>query len=604
MQSNRLWLEELEPRRLMASDWQNAALKCDVDNSALVSPQDALLIIDELNQFGARPLPMREVSDTQPYFDVSGDGWSSPLDALLVVNVLNTFSSQQPIVVGGLSPASDPNSNGVVLTDRVQIRGQALANSRIEASFVGQTEQPTAAVQADSQGRYVVDLPISEGLHVIQIAARDELGRRAGLQLEARRGNVIHDWNAATLDIVRQWTTFSNDPYTRRIVPSQPPMVARNLAMLHTAMFDAVNAVTGTYASYALSMSPQTSASASAAAAAAAFEVAKSLYSASDELATWQASLAESLAQEADATARDQGVAIGKQVAQALLANRANDGAATASDYVTSTEVGRWQRTFPDFLPPLLAAWPTVKTFVLASGDELRPESPPPLDSPEYALAVDEVMQLGAFASSQRTEEQREIALFWADGGGTSTPPGHWNQIATDVTLSRGTPLVETARTFALMNLAMADAGIAAWDAKYHYDLWRPIDAIRRADADNNPLTARDATWIPLLKTPPFPTYTSGHSAFSGAASAVLAALWGDATAFSSQLDDQSAAEQRPLKPAEVVTRNFDSFSQAADEAGMSRIYGGIHFLFDHTAGLQLGRAIGQAVLDRVLKPL
>ena len=214
------------------------------------------------------------------------------------------------------------------------------------------------------------------------------------------------------------------------------------------------------------------------------------------------------------------------------------------------------------------------------------------------------MIRLGGFQSDLRTSEQTKIALFWADGGGTATPPGHWNSIALDVTLKKGTSLLETARTYALLNIAMADAGIASWDAKYHYDMWRPIDAIRQADQDGNPATSGVASWIPLLKTPPFPTYTSGHSTFSGAASAVLTSLFGDNVAFDSQSDGHLAAEQRPLDPSQIVTRHFTSFNQAAEEAGLSRIYGGIHFNFDNTAGLELGRKVGTAAIARSLVPV
>ena len=173
---------------------------------------------------------------------------------------------------------------------------------------------------------------------------------------------------------------------------------------------------------------------------------------------------------------------------------------------------------FPDFLPPLLPQWPNVTPFAMTSGSQFRPAAPPALDSAEYAANVDEVMRLGGLNSTTRTADQTAIALFWADGGGTFTPPGHWNQIAADVSLERGNTLAERARLFALLNIALADAGISAWDAKYAFDLWRPIDAIRRGDTDGNDATIADPTWTPLLKTPPFPTYTSGHSTFSGAA--------------------------------------------------------------------------------------
>lgn len=593
-------IEQLESRQLLASDWQNLALIRDVDRSGLVTSLDALIVINEINASGIRVLEPRPVTSTEPHCDVNGDGSLTPLDVLSVINAINALENRQPLVVGGLTPDSDPNSNGVVLVDRVAIRGQTLAKSSVSVSIESKNDW-VATVVADDQGMFHFDLPIDQGIQLVRMTATDDLGRHSELKVEVRRGNTIQDWNAVTLNIVRQWTTTSNDPYLNRIVPSQPPMVARNLAMIQTAMFDAANAVTGKYTGYVFQTTPQPNASENAAAASAAFEVAKALYRAPDELAVWQASLNETLSQETDAAARDAGVSLGKLAAQAILAARTNDGSQSKSNYAPTNAAGHWQRTFPDYLPPLLAQWPSLKPFALTSASEFRPAPPPALDSPQYAAAVDQVMRSGGHQSSQRTVEQTEIALFWADGGGTATPPGHWNRIATDVTLAKQTNLLETARTFALMNIAMADAGVASWEAKYHYDVWRPIDAIRQADQDGNAATTSESNWIPLLKTPPFPAYTSGHSTFSGAASTVLASLFGDATSFESQTDGHLAPEQRPLEESQIVTRNFVSFSQAADEAGMSRIYGGIHFNFDNTAGLELGREVGEATLARLL---
>jgi len=595
-------IEPLESRQLLASDWQNHFLIRDVDRSGLVTPQDVLILVNAINGSGIRVLPPRPVASDEPYFDVSGDGSLTPLDVLAVINAINALDNRQPTIVGGLAPETDPNNNGVVLVERLAIRGQTLANSSVRATIDSKNDWATTLV-ADDQGVFTFDLSVVPGLQTVRIKATDNLGRQSELKLDVRRGNTIQDWNAAALDIVRQWSTVSNDPYPNRIVTAQPPLVARNLAMIQTAMFDAANAVTGKYTGYVFQTKPQPNASENAAAASAAFEVAKVLYSANDELAVWQASLSETLSQETDATARDSGVSLGKLAAQAILAARSNDGVQSGSSYTPTTGVGHWQRTFPDYLPPLLAQWPNVKPFAMTSGSEFRSAPPPSIDSPEYAAGVDQVLRNGGYQSSQRTAEQTEIALFWADGGGTATPPGHWNDIATDVTLAKQTNLLETARTFALMNIAMADAGIASWDAKYHYDVWRPIDAIRQADQDGNAATTSESIWIPLVKTPPFPAYTSGHSTFSGAASTVLASLFGDATSFDSQTDRHAAPEQRPLDASQIVTRHFGSFTQAAEEAGLSRIYGGIHFNFDNTAGLQLGRQVGTATMARLLHP-
>jgi membrane-associated phospholipid phosphatase len=154
----------------------------------------------------------------------------------------------------------------------------------------------------------------------------------------------------------------------------------------------------------------------------------------------------------------------------------------------------------------------------MTNGAQFRPSGPPALSSDKYAADFNQVKTLGAKNSTVRTPEQTEIAQFWSDGAGTYTPPGHWNQIAEEVATKRNTSLVDEARLFALLNIALADAGIAAWDAKYAYDFWRPATAIRQADFDNNPQTTADPTWDSLIGTPPFPEYVSGHSTFSGAA--------------------------------------------------------------------------------------
>jgi len=429
------------------------------------------------------------------------------------------------------------------------------------------------------------------------------LGESLAVERTVRHGDVILGWNASLLGVIRDWTTTSNDPYPNRIVTERPPVAARNLAMVHAAMYDAVNSIEQTHQAYHVDIAAPAGASPVAAAAAAAHRVASQLYQEPDELAVFNAALAEALATVPDGLAETNGVALGRQVADAMLALRSTDGASADVAYTPGTDPGDWNRTFPDFVPPLLTQWPDVVPFAMTSGSQFRPAAPPTLDSAEYAAAVDEVMQLGRFDSPTRTAEQTEIAIFWGDGGGTATPPGRWNQIAADVALEYGNTLAENARLFALLNIAEADAGIAAWDAKYAYELWRPIDAIRRSDTDGNDATGVDPTWTPLIITPPFPTYTSGHSTFSGAADAVLSSLVGSNVHFTTQSDAHSSFAQRPLAQRDVVTRSFDSFTEAADEAGRSRIYGGIHFEFDNTAGLDAGRALGSYVVANFLVP-
>ena len=597
-----LRVESLEPRHLMASDWQNAALHCDVDASAFVEPLDALIVINALNDGGERVLPARPSGSSAPNIDVNGDSKLEASDAHLIIAALNKYN--RPLTVAAaISEDSDPNQNGVVLQELVKLTGSTLADTRIEATLLGQSSPTPIIVAANSTGQYNLSLDVPEGLHTIRITSRDERGRSESLELLVRRGDIVHDWNSAALKVIRDWTTTSNDPVAGRVVTAPPPRVSRELAMIHTAMFDAANAIEQSYQSYLVNLPLQSGVSAQAAAASAAYAVAKALYSSAAELGIWESSLVESLRTIPDSTAKTQGIALGQQVAASILAARANDGSTASSTYQPVDQPGRWNRTEPDRIPPLLPQWANLTPFALSSSSQFRPQSPPSLTSSEYATAVDEVMRLGSDDSVERTEEQTRIALFWADGGGTVTPPGHWNSITTDLTLNRAQSIVDRTRTFALLNIALADAAITSWNTKYTYDLWRPIDAIREADTDGNAATLTDTSWTPLIKTPPFPTYTSGHSTFSAAAASVLTGLFGENTQFTVFKDTQSGAAQTAFPNSSAFIRQFGSFQQAAEEAGMSRIYGGIHYSFDNTAGLSSGDQVGDYVLATKLLP-
>jgi hypothetical protein len=237
-----------------------------------------------------------------------------------------------------------------------------------------------------------------------------------------------------------------------------------------------------------------------------------------------------------------------------------------------------------------------VTPFAMTSNTQFYQVPPPALDSTRYTDEFNEVKDYGAKISPSRTVDQTNTAYFWADGPGTETPPGHWNSIAQTVAQSENNTLTENARLFALLNLAEADAAIASWYMKLTYDFWRPITAIREADTDGNPNTIEDPTWEPLITTPPFPSYVSGHSTFSGAAAAVLAELFGNDTAFTSTTDSLV------LPPG--YERDYASFSEAALEAGKSRIYGGIHWQADNEFGLKTGDELGKYIFANYLSPV
>lgn len=394
----------------------------------------------------------------------------------------------------------------------------------------------------------------------------------------ARGADAVVRWNRLTLDAIR----FSNTP---------PPAAARNLAIVHLAVFDAINAIEKVCIGYRHHGDAPAAASAEAAAAAAANRALRFLWP--QFTATFDAELtAQLLALPADST-RSLGVTWGRQVADDLLRERDLDGANLGVDYRPAVGPGRWSPTPALFASALLPQWPGVRPFALTSGSQFRPPGPPPLDSQEWARQFREVKDLGSVNSTARTPEQTTLAWFWADGQGTQTPPGHWNDVAVQLAEGRQFPLIHTARLLALLNLAMADAGIAAWDAKYTYEWWRPVTAIRAGNSDGNPATDPDPAWSPLISTPPFPEHVSGHSTFSAAAAAVLAAVHGqDQFPFRLRSDGLFGAE-----------RSYEGFAAAAAESGLSRILGGIHYRAADEGGQALGTAIGRWVVDNFLLP-
>ena len=290
-----------------------------------------------------------------------------------------------------------------------------------------------------------------------------------------------------------------------------------------------------------------------------------------------------------DSARRRAGIFKGEAAARAVLAERENDGSATHVSYVPRSEPGQWRRTPPFLRPPELPQWASqVKPFALESAVRFRLPGPPPLTDKKWAKAFNEIKSLGAKDSKTRTVEQTAIAQFWSDFSYTETPPGHWNSIARTLATQRKLPLAKCARLFATLNVALTDAGIACWEAKYRFNFWRPVTAIARVAEDGNDATDA-AEWEPLLTTPAHPEYPSGHGAFSGAAAVVLAHfLGGDAVNFTVRSDALPGAERR-----------FASLRACAEECGTSRVFGGIHYRFSCEDGMRLGAKVGGDVLER-----
>ena len=279
---------------------------------------------------------------------------------------------------------------------------------------------------------------------------------------------------------------------------------------------------------------------------------------------------------------------LGQRVARDVLIERSGDGSSRSITYVPHAEPGMWRRTGPRFRPPELSQWSLVRPFVLPDSSAFRAPPPPALDSPEYASGWNEVRSLGARNSAVRTADQAAIANFWSYFSYTGTPPGAWNEIAGLLAVSRELGGVETIELFCVLNLALADAGIVAHETKFHYNFWRPVDAIHRADEDGNPSTLKDPDWAPMLEEPPHPEYVSGHSTFSGAGAEVLSRFF-EASELSFSLTSESFSDQ---------SRHFGSPWEAAREAGRSRVFGGIHYEFSNRAGLEAGRRVAEYVFD------
>lgn len=377
-----------------------------------------------------------------------------------------------------------------------------------------------------------------------------------------------------------------------RVDNSGPTLSSRNLAILHTSIFDAVNSIAPEHQAYRFQLPAAPEASMEAAAVGAAYEVTSRLYP--GILARADSMLQQFREANASHPGLITGLQLGRDVAGLMLESRQSDGASIDVPYIPSSDPGMWRRTPPFFRPPVAPHWRYVEFFGLQQMAPFLPGPPPALSSTAYAAAYNEVKSLGAKTSPTRTAEQTEIARFWSDFSYTSMPPGHWHVIAISISRQRNDSLPQAARLFALLSIAQADAAIVCWEAKYRFNLWRPVTAIQRGNEDANLETEMDPAWDSLLAAPPFPSFSSGHSTFSAASGAVVRQFYGtDQIAFTTVADGLPG-----------ITRSFTNITQCVDEIGMSRIYGGIHFSFDNIEGKKSGREIGEFVSANYLLPL
>ena len=404
----------------------------------------------------------------------------------------------------------------------------------------------------------------------------------------------------ARADTVTEWNAIASTSIMS--TAGQPPHVAPlSLAMVQGAVYDAVNAIGGGYEPYLVAPAAEPSDSKEAAVATAAFRVLVGLFP--TQQATLQPLYDASLAGVPAGAAKAGGIAVGEAAAAAMLAARANDGRGGPFSFVFGTDPGEWRPTPPNFgLDP--APWVgNVRTFLVPSVEMLRSEGPNPLTSFAYAKDLNEVKRVGSLTSTKRTTDQTAASIFWQDSG-----PAIWNRVFRALATSKGLNVVQSARMFAMANLAAADGSIGCWNDKYYWNFWRPITAIREAATDGNPNTVADPAWLPLfnptvpvsgppLVTPGFPDHPAGHGCISGATVYALKAFFGtDKIAFT--------ALSNKCSPAPCPLRRFGRFSQALQEIINARVWGGIHFRTADVQGAVLGKKVVQYLRKHYFQPV
>ena len=444
----------------------------------------------------------------------------------------------------------------------------------------------------------------------------------------------VHHWNQIAIDA----TGLDHTPVApgeARVFGEQfgPGRASRAMAIVHIAIFDAMNAIDGGYQGYTNVGRARPETSSRAAVAQAAHDTLAALYP--SQAAGMDEMLAADMVELPTGHPTAEGIDLGRRAAAAILALRANDGSQyieprVGVDFMTSNDPGKWRQDPVSLVPLALGAkWGAVKPFVLAAGDQFRAPVPPSINSTDYAVAFNEVKHIGGdgvVTLTARSPEQTFIGIFWAYDGTPSlcAPPRLYNQMAMQIAGHAKLSGIELARLMALVNVAMADAGISVWESKYFYQYWRPITGIRESEpgtgptglGDGNPATQGDVNFMPLGApasnlqgpnlTPPFPAYPSGHAGFGGALFETLGNFFGtDEIAFTFVSDEFDGITKdhdgnvRPLMP-----RSFSSLSQAEEENGQSRIYLGIHWRFDKTEGILEGRRVADYIFEHAFLPV
>ena len=359
----------------------------------------------------------------------------------------------------------------------------------------------------------------------------------------------------------------------------------RAVTMAHVAMFEAVNSIEKRYTPYRQLIDADPGASKEAAASAAAHAVLVKLAANSEKAKELDAFHQSVLAKIADGPAKANGIAVGERAAEAMLAERANDGSNAPNDYRPHAAPGVYVPT----QMPIAINWFKSMPFAMKSSDQFRAPPPYALTSAEWARDYDEVKRLGAKVGSTRTEEQTRIAKFWEFTG-----PGTYMPLASAVVKSRNPDIVDSARAMALVSMAGFDAGVAVFDSKYAHNFWRPVTAIRNGDRDGNDATERDARWEPFIPTPMHPEYPCAHCTFQSAAATALRRIYGD----------DIAEVTLVSTTAPGVERRYTRLTDYVNEVINARIYDGVHYRTSGEVGAQIGRQIGEYTVASYFRPL
>ncbi len=409
---------------------------------------------------------------------------------------------------------------------------------------------------------------------------------------------------AGAEDIVTNWNAYLRETMKRDSVHAHPGYSTRSMAIMNGAIYDCFQAIRRTHEPFHVDTIVAATTSRQAAASAAGYQIAKALYPAQNTFLTW--AYQYSVGQIPESADKAAGIALGESVAAQYLAWRATDGHDSSVPYQPRVGPGRWWPD-PEFLPVQTALgpeWGAVATFGLINSQQVQPPPPPALDSQAYTAAFNEVKNYGARISPMRSQEQFAVGLFWAyDRSGIGPPPVLYNWHLAEICLQRGTSEEQNARLFALASVAMADAAICVWDAKFDTDFWRPVTGVRKADTDGNPDTEGAADWMPHGApgggvfpnfTPPFPSYVSGHAGMGQAVFQALIRFYGtDHATYSLTSSEMPGA-----------VRYYQTFSAAAQENADSRVWLGVHWRFDQTEGQVVGTRIADYVADTAFQPL